>query len=781
MDVSTRFSSLRLYRRALRDRTATALIVLLIAAGIGPNVVLVALAQAALIRPIPYRNPESLVVIYKVVGSNTKGLASAAEFARWSDLREVFDSVAAFSARGFVFTGPAFTDRLQAAAVSASFFSVLGGMPEVGQAHVDPSSVVLSDRLWSRQYQRREDIVNTPLVLGGRSYLIAGIMPPAFRFPVELYPGWEDVALWVPLQQDRQDDSYIYAVIARLRDGVTAQQAQRRLVEIDGEGRAYRVNRLSAEVVGDSGMRLALLAVVGACVLLAACLNVANLMLMRGERTRRETVISMALGATRGRLVGAAAFEAMAVALGGAALGIASAAWAIDMIPALLPRGFPNADSVTIDSLLLIGTLLAALAATASAIVPVAWSATSAPLAEVLRQDGGGTVQHSGGRHVRLRRRLLSAQIAIAGIVAAGAGIALSRFSASVMVPAGFDAQGVVTARIPLTARRATATAGIGRFYEAVAERFASIPEVAAAAVSTGRPGVWAEHDMYGLGTPPDEKAPRLFVQAVSPSYFDVMRIRRIAGELFTKDDIASVVVDTAMASRLGGPHSAIGRSIYIGRESVPRTIVGVVGTVHLFGGGADALPQAYISIHNTRAQAAVAVIRSKTGTVVPEPALRVAMRDVDFEQPIDRIVTLSRAIQVETAQIRLSLLYFGLLSALSVLVAVAGTYALVAYQLSLQIRELGVRACLGATPRVLFVGVLVSNATPIIAGTGLALLGAAATIRLLPTGLSEVKIADIWPATWPIVAVAAAALLAAIVATRKVIRTDPVDAIRQP
>ena len=621
---------LRYALRGMRQRPGFALVaVLTLALGIGANTAIFSIANGVLLRPLPYAEPDRLVMVWGHRAQEPLAELSAPEY--W-DLRErsrALASVAAFVDGSANLTGSGAPERLRVGYMTATATGVLGAEPRVGRAFTAEedlpgraASVILSDGLWRRRFGADPDIVGRTLTLDDAPATVVGIMPPDFQLPSHF--GGAPMELWAPLQldpaADRSERGWHYLrAVGRLRPGVTLEAASREssalmrgmLAQYPTEYRPEfngSATSVRQEVVGD--VRPAILVLLGAValLLLIACANVAGLLLARAEGRQREIALRTALGAGRGRLVRQLLTESLMLALVGGILGLLAAVWGVRGLVLAAPASIPRLDAVGIDARVLGFTLCVTLmTGLLFGLVP-ALHAARPDLSGAL-SDGGRSGTAGVARH-RVRRALVAAQVALALVLVTGAGLLVQSFLRLRQVDPGFRPERLLTARIELSPLRYASNESVRTFYRDLLERLQALPGVRGAATARALPmtgrleiGDWSFILEGRASSPPipTDWHPADW-QVVSPDYFRTMGIPVLGGRPIEASDRlgvpGAVVVNRTLAEQVWPGGKALGQRVLLGggeTDSVWRTVVGVVGDVRHRGLSAQPRPEMYL------------------------------------------------------------------------------------------------------------------------------------------------------------------------------------------
>src|SRR5436190_2008359 len=787
--------ALRSWRRA-PGPIAAALAAL--ALGIGANTAIFSIVAGVLLRPLPYQNPERLVMVWQDLRARRgpqRDWASPGLFVEWQQRARVFDHLAAV--RGWTpnLTGVDEPERLRGAAVSAAYFAALGVPPQRGRLFTDaddqrgePPLVILSDALWGRLFNRDPGLVGRTILLDGQATTVAGVMPASFQPPIVAADIWSPIRI-DPARAPRE--MIVLRVLGKVKPGITVAQAQAAMAAVaaqleqeDSEWERARVALvpLHDDVVGNVRQMLIVLSLAVGLVLCIACANVMSLLLARAADRAREITIRTALGAGRGQIVRQLLTESALLACIGGAAGLLLAWWGVAGLIAVAPPSAPRLQDVRIDGLVLAFTAAVTLVTAAvSGIAPAA--ATARVQLNAGLRDGGREATSSG----RLRTILVVAEIAIALVLVVGAALLIRTLVALQRVDLGFAADHVLTASLAPPRAQYRDPAALRQLYQQLLDRASAIPGVRAAGLTNLLPLSGGDFTLSfriegrprGV-TPGDE--PVAGARVVSASYVSAMGMRIVSGRdlspLDTERAPGAVLVNETMARRYWSGKTPLGAKITI--NDLEAAVVGVVADVHHRGPGATPGPEMYIPFPQFTARQAIVILRTTGDPARIASALRAAAREIDPSLPLANAVTMAALVEQSVAQPRFLAALLTGFSLLAAVLALVGVYGLLSFSVSRRVRELGVRMALGAgRGRVLR---LVLEQSAVLVGTGLAIgvAGAAVLSKLLRTLLFGVRPGD--PATIAAMAagIAAAALLASLPPALRAARIDPVTALRE-
>jgi putative ABC transport system permease protein len=719
----------------------------------------------------------------------------------------LFEALTVFKPWQPTATGVGEPVRLEGQRVSAAYFQVLGVATAFGPgfgASDDrvggPDVVVLSDGLWRRRFAADSAIVGRQVRLDDRPFTVVGVMPRGFEnVPRRLAEAWAPLQYDATLPSfDSREWGHHLDMLGRLRSGVRPDEAR---LELDGiaarplpalqrpawaaMGQGLAVRPLKEAATADA--RPLMLALFGAVVVLLgiACVNVTNLVLARGARRRGELAMRAALGAGRGRLVRQLLTESLLLAGLGGTVGLAVAYVGVGALVALGPPGLPRLEAIGIDG----PAFVFALGVTTLIAVVVGLAPTLAPSRGDLHRGARAASRRTAGGYLSARRALVVAEVALALVLLVGAGLVLRSMQRLFAVPPGFDAAGVVVMQVQTVGARFGDDASVDRFYTQALDAARQAPGVAAAALTSQLPlsgdleafGVTFEDDARPSGE--DGSA---FRYAVSPGYFEAMRVPLVSGRRLDSGDVAgaspAVVISESFARRAYPGRDPVGQRMHVGRTDLPwYTVVGVVGDVKQ----ASLEPGQTDAVYVTPAQwyfadrARWLVARAERDPAALVPSLERAIWSVDGDQPILRVQTMERLVIQSEAQRRFALIVLQTFALLALMLAGIGLYGVLSGSVTERMREIGVRSALGASRETIVAMVVRQGMTLTALGVALGLAGAVAASEALATLLFGVSRLD--PLTYvAVVAVlATVSALACWVPAWRAARVDPVSTLR--
>jgi predicted permease len=802
-------------RMMLKKPGVTAIALITLALGIGANSTIFSVVNGVLLRPLAYRDSDRLVMIWGNFSKlNIERLtAKAAEYEDYRAQNQIFDQVAAFDNQSFNLTSVDQAERIVGARVTANLFSMLGAQAERGrgftpdEADAGHNMVVVSYGFWQRHFGGETTAVGQRLKLNDQDYTVVGVMPPGFQFPHASLPFAQPAELWIPLvypseQVAQRQGPYYLNVLAHLKPGVTLSQARAQMNALgqtfETQYRGYRgpngedggwsitIAPLREEAVGSS--RTALLILFGAVglVLLIACANVANLMLVRAIARQREVAIRTALGASRWRIARQWLIESLLLALLGGGLGLLLALWSIELLIKLGPVGLPRMQEIKIDARVVVFTMgLAILTGMLCSLIPTL-RASKLDLQSALKENralGGWRWQYG-------RNLLVVSEIALSLMLLIGAGLLVKTFVRLQRVNPGIAADQVLTAQINLPESRYREPVQASAFYRELISRLEALPGVQAATVSTMRPlNGTALSDPFAIeGRPFDPRdLNSAGWQMVGANYFRTLGIPLLQGRDFTAHDTEEqspivAVINEAMARRFWPNENPIGRRITLG---LPRpdnpwiTIVGIAKDVPHRAIDSTPEPDWYFSRALGAQRDRYLFVRTAGDPTNLAALIRSQVPAIDREQPVTNVKSMRDVIAETVAPRKFNMLVFGLFAALAVMLAAMGIYGVTSYAVAERTQEIGIRVALGARAVDVMNLVLRGGLSLALIGVAIGLAGAFALTRLMKSLLFGVSPTDAVTFASVSVGVIAVALLACYIPARRATKVDPLVALR--
>jgi putative ABC transport system permease protein len=781
----------------------TALAVAALALGIGANTAIFSVVYALLLKPLPYREPGRLTVVWErgLTGDQKNNVVSPGNYLHWRELNGSFAEMSAVSMTfRTAFTGDGEPEELPFQIVNATLFPMLGVNAARGRVFTEaedtpgaPDVALISDRLWRRRFAADSGIVNRVIHLGGSPVTIVGVMPPGFSILDK------NVDVWMPATfsaQARTPSGRWIMVVARLKDGVTAAQAQSDMTRIAARmaqqfpefdtGWTARVVPLGEQLTGEVRPTLFVLLGAVAFVLLIACANVANLLLARATTRRRELAIRAALGADRRRLARQLFAESLLLAGAGGITGVLLAATGVSMLKTAIATNLPipRIDEVAVSGSVLFFAVATALASALIFGVFPAMHAAGVSMTEALKDGGRGG---SAGRS-RARQAFVVVEVALALVLLVGAGLLVRSFRALMRVDAGFDTAHTITMKVSLPSAAYRERARMIGFFDRLFERVDAIPGVQSSGGISFLPldGLGAATSFTIVGQPPPagRDQPVADVRVVTHDYFTAMNIPLLRGRFFDGRDAAPgtrrIIVSASLAEKFFAGRDPIGQHIVLSwNDKGPDEIVGVVGNVRAASLEMESRPATYLPPARFAYPYTTVTVKTAAGAASLTSALVAAVHGLDADVPVADIRTMDDVVSDSTVQRRLTMLLLAAFAGIALALAAVGIYGVINYSVTQRTQEIGIRMALGAE-RSTVVRMVVSQAMRL-AAAGIAAggLGAWVLTRLMQKLLFGVDAAD--PLTFAAVAtvLAAVAAAAAAVPARRATRVDPALTLR--
>ena len=798
------------FRNLLKNRGFTFAALLCLALGIGASSAIFSVVNTVLLKPLPFAEPDRVTMIWNQfrLQDTPKSPFSGREFLDLQRQVTVFDGVAAVAPQFVSLTGKTEPLELLAGRATASLFPTLGVKPEMGRVFTPDEDVfgkndvtILTHKLWQERFGGDPGVVGGKIVLDGKPYTVAGVMPESFRFGNYATDLWIPMALNPTKLMPRQVRTV--TVVGKLKNGVSLARAQEEMNLIaqrferdypesypPASGHGIHLVPAREDLVG--GVRTTLLVLFGAVglVLVISCINVANLLLARATSRSKEVAIRTALGSSRSILVRQFLTEGLVLSFFGALFGLLLAFWSTRALVAFNPGSIPRLDQVRLDGSVLLFTLsLVVVTGCIFGLVPVFHSlgkSLRAPL-----QDGGKTSAGTTSGQ-RTRSALVVAEIAIALVVLVGTGLMIQSFRRLLDVNPGFRTQGLLTARYTLTSARFPEEAQALALHRRLLERVAALPGIESAATASELPmgaglNLSGDVTLEGRVLGPNEAPPVTGWRMVSPGYFKTMEIPLLQGRpLSAADDEnapGAVVLDEALARRLWPGESALGKRLKLNArtpgQSVWRTVIGIVGHVRQQGLAEAGGDQLYVPLAQYPVRLTTLVLRPAGGS--PESlaaGLRDAVRSIDRDLPID-LKTIDQVIDDSLSRQRFNTLLFTFFGCVALALTVIGVYGVMAYSVAQRTRDVGIRMALGAGKQDVLRLIVGQGARLTSAGLVLGLAAAWGLSRLMLSLLYGVGASDAVTFVGVPLLLGALGLAASYLPARRAAKVDPLVALR--
>ena len=796
------FDDLRYSLRVLaRSRSFTMVAVVGLALGIGANSAIFTAINAVLLRPLPYKQAEQLVLLWQLNRHNGdhEVKASAPDYIDWKEQNSVFQDIAAFNANsglGLNLSGVDQPERISATSITGNLFSVLGVKPALGRSFLPDEEragstpvCILSDGLWKRRFASDPKIIGKAVTLNAEVWTVVGVMPTGFRFP-------QNVDLWVPvilpISRTKRAQHYL-GVIARLKPELSLGHAQTELDAIarrmelqhpeTNAGLGLRLVPLRTQLTGN--IRPALLVLFGATafVLLIACTNVANLLLGRATVRQAEMSLRLALGASPARLVRQLLTESVLLGLLGGILGVMLAFTATRLLLNHSPNNLPPTNEIIIDGRVLIFTLaLSIFTALIFGLVP-ALQASKPDLFRTLKVGGSGFATAHGGQ--RLRLLLVASEMALALVLLIGAGLMIRSFFRLREVNIGLDPLNVLTMNTTLTVDRYPVPRQIA-FFRQVVQRIGALPGVTSVGAVDNLPLGGSDVHSFGIVgrsafDPGDEPSGELGV--VTPQYFNAIGIPLTKGRYFAEGDGEKsprvAIINQALAIRYWPKEDPLGKKITVDFEREPREIVGVVGNVRLLGLDQQEPLQVYTPHSQVGSAAMFLVVRTSSDALNLAPSVRDVVEAVDNDQPVYDIQTMEQRLSDSISPRSFNMLLLGIFAAIALVLAGGGIYGVMSYYVTQQTHEIGIRMAMGADQAKVLTLVVGKGLVILFCGLAIGVAVAFAFSRVMSGLLFGVSTFDITSILGASVLLTTAGLLACYIPARRASKVDPIVALR--
>jgi putative ABC transport system permease protein len=794
--MQTLLQDLRFGARMLIKKPGFTLIaVLTLALGIGANTAIFSVINAVLLKPLPYDQPEQLMT--------TRGNQSVPDLNDVRAWSQSYAAVGGINQQPLDYTGGSEPQQLLVGHVTGGFFATLGIAAKIGRTlNYDDDKpggarvAVLSDELWQQLFTRDPNVIGKTLPLGGNSFTVVGVMPAEFKSPRD------NAQLWVPIHVTNAEAAayrgvHFLHVYLRLQPDVTLQQAatemqvlDKRLAEAypaENKNRRTILLPLLERVVGDTTTTLWVLFGAVALVLLIACANYANLLLVRGAARQQEMTVRVALGAGQGRIVRQILTESVLLSLLGGIVGLVLAQWGVELLLALKPENLPRLETINLDARVLSFALFVSLLTGIVFGLAPAWSATRVNVNEALKEGERGGV--SAARH-RMRSALIVFEMALACLLLVGAGLLIKSFWHLRTVQPGFNSDNLVTMRINLPETRYKEIPRQNQYRQALLAEVNAVPNVKAALVSElPLSGDSLNHDFTREGwTLPVGEEPSVETRSIEGDYFQTMQIPLLAGRDFTVHDNADAplvgIVNEALVKQHFPNENPLGKRVRWARADEIHwiTIVGVVGDVRHFGLDAPEEPALYTPYPQSGRvwkRWMTVIARGPQAPAALTAAVKTAVWKIDPQLPLTKVLTMSDVLAESFAERRFNMLLLSLFAALALALAGVGIYGVISYAVTQRTREIGIRMALGATVRDVLQLVIGQGLKLALLGVGLGLMGALAATRLLKSLLFGVSATD--PLTFLAISalLLGVALLACWLPARRATKVDPMIALR--
>ena len=786
----------------------TAVAVIALALGIGANTAIFSVVNAALLRALPYRDADKLVIVWEKSRRNDQNVVNPANFMDWSEQNNVFSDMAGTFDRSAVLVGDGEPEEIPAQLATPNLFFLLGVEALLGRTFSDddgkpdqPRVVVLSYGLWQRRFGGDPKIIGRTLNVNRAEAIVIGVMPAGFKWHIHKGSMTTKTAeLWSPwiITKDmRVRQGRFMTAVARIKPDVTFEQAKAemnvigaRLEEQYNDFNAnWGVNVVPLRTQFTGEFRAALLVLLGAVgfVLLIACANVANLLLSRAAARQKEIAVRTALGASRARIVRQLLTESVLLAAIGGVAGLLLALWGTDLLVSLSPRELADLQQVKISLPVLAFTLVVSLLTGITFGMAPAFEAIHVKLQESLKEGskniGGGSRSH------RLRGAFVITEIALALVLLVGAGLLVRSFSRLQSVDPGFNARSVLTMRISLPTRRYDTDRKRIDFFRQAVEQIKALPGVEAAGATNYLPfagphsGTLVEIEGRPKLPPGQELGTGACV--TDADYFGAMQIPLKRGRLFTEQEATEmkhvVVINEAFARKNFPGEDPLGKrvTIYMKDDNVPTEIIGIVGDHKHMGLDSEIEPMSYWPHPEQAFPFMTFVIRTQGDPASIAPAARNVIQTLDGEQPLADVRTMESLLADSVARARFNTLLLSVFAVVALILAAVGIYGVMSYAVTQRMHEIGIRMALGAQTYNVLALVVNQGMMLTVVGVGVGLAASFALTRIIASLLYGVSATDTLTFTLIPLVLASVALLACYIPARRATKVDPMIALR--
>jgi len=803
------------FRTLFKNPGFTAVAVLSLAIGIGANSAIFSVTNALLLRPLPYKDADRLVILW----SRSPGLNvpqdwfSPGQYLDVKTQNSVFDETSISIGASFNLTGQGTPEHVDGARISSSLFSLLGTNSMLGRVFLPeedepgkPATVILGYGFWQRYFGGDHGVIGRTLTLNGNNSTVVGVMPAEFSLNKEVMPavnGIQNADLLVPLplsesaRSNRGNEDF--NIFARLKRGITIAQAQADMdIIADGMKQQYPANYppsggltisvvpLLQQVVGDISLALKVLFGAVGFVLLIACANVANLLLSRAAVRQKEVAIRAAVGASRVRLIRQLLTESMLLALVGGLVGVGIAYLTVKALRVFGPDNIPRLNEVGIDGRVMAFTSFIALLTGVFFGLAPALRASSVDLNEVLKEGGRSGASGRGSHHTR--KLLIVFEIAVSLLLLIGAGLLIRSYRRVWNAYPGFNPHNVLSLRLSLPLPKYPKPESITPFFRRVVETLNQVPDVESVATTYSLPMstvalAWEPIAIEGYVPKSAQELIISNVRIVSPDYFRTMRIPLLRGRYFdehdTKGATETVIVDETLAKRFWPNEDPIGKRLQRGGSDTWRTVVGVISDAKQYSSEKEPPIAVYFPFEQYVARNMFVVIRTTRDPAGMTSAITKEIQTLDPEMPVFDVNTMDQRLGDSLSRRRFSMFLLGVFAALASILAAIGIYGVMAYSVTERTHEMGIRLALGARPATILRLVIGQALALTATGVAIGLTGAFALTRVMSSLLYGVSNTDGFTFVVTPVLLGGVALLASYIPARRASRVDPMIALR--
>lgn len=801
------------YRMLRRRPGFTAVMALTLGLGIGANTAIFSVVDSVILNPLPYRNPEELMLVKGRIPKVTPDPIplSAPDVLQFQRQSQTFKSLAAFRSIKADFAGSGDPERIDVARVNANLFSLLGVHPIMGRDFTADDDqpgrllAIVSYQLWQSRFGGSRDIIGRAVRINRQPYEVIGVMPSSFAFPVRGMGQGGAADLFVPIAFTPEElgavgDNFSYSVLGRLQTGVSQAAANeelgaiaRRIIETypaeirsDLDLSAVALP-LHDEVIGESKQMLLLLFGAVAFVLLISCINVASLLLTQATDRQKEIAVRLALGAKRGQLLGQFATESMMLTLLGAGVGLVFAYWTTDLLMLLMPSNIPRIHPVGLNLTVIGFTLgLAIITGLIFGIVP-ALAASPTNLSAALNENTRSSTQGPGTR--RVLGALVVTEVALAMVLLIGAGLLLRSFQRVLETDPGFQPDHVLTASLSLPKSQYESEPQIRNFYQQLMQRLQQLPGAKVTGASTNLPIEVSSKDVFTPEGSESQSGANLNMcnsSIILGQYFQTIGVPLLQGRDFTEQDTENstpvVIVSQLIVERYWKNQDAIGKRLKLGppdSNSPWLTVVGIVGDVKQGPLDAETTPHVYRPYSQEPVRALNFVARSVGEPASLAPALRATIWSLDPQLVMARVRTMEQVIKESTSPRRFNLFLLGAFAVLAMALSAIGIYGVISYSVARRSHEMGIRMALGARPTDIITLILRQGLRLLGMGVAIGVGGALILTRFLSSFLYGIRPTDPVTFVGVVIILTGIGLLASYIPARRATTVDPMSTLR--
>ena len=785
-------------RMLLKQPSYSLIATITLGLGIGASTAIFAVVNGVLLRPLPFKDSQNLVLVWnngaEAAGGDRTPLA-VSDLNDWRAQSRSFDSISAYQFGSFNYLSGSDPEQIRGVSVTSNLLSTLGVGVQLGRDLMPademvgaPRVALLSDSFWRSHFNSDRNVIGRTINLNGNATTIVGVLPPRLNFPDK------DTALWraIQLEQPTRRGPYFLTGVARLRQGIDVQRArvetQSARSTFDGGNFSFNIVPINDFIVGNVRAALLALLVAVTLVLLIAAVNVANLTLVRGASRINEMTIRKALGASRLDILRQLLTEGVVLALLGGIVGIVLAFWGVSLIQRFAPENLPRLDAIRLDPLVMLWTCaMSILAGVVFGLMP-AVQFSGLKISPVLSASGTRTTETKGKK--LWSNTFVVTEMALAVILVVGGGLLVRSLWRLQHVNVGIDTDKLLTMQIQLRGQRYQDEHNAQEFYSRLLERVQALPGIRSAALSTSLPPDITDYssDFTIEGNPPSAKdEPRIaYFIGVSPDYFKCFTIQLRGGRFIDRNDVAGrpnvILINETLRRTFFGPTNPINKRLNLGTEKDPQwnEIVGVVGDVKYNGLSEDVQPAIYLSTAQVPTWRAALIVKTDLSDPLSlSSAIRRELRELDPQLPLAEIATMDQKMSAAMSQPRFRTSLVALFAVTALLLACIGIYGVISYSVTQRTHEIGIRMALGAQKQNVLYMIIKQGAMLTAIGIAAGVTASYFLTRLMASLLFGVEPTDLPSFVFSAALLAAMALLGTYLPARRATKIDPLIALR--